>query len=70
MGIDLGLDLLGNDQLCYLKLYALHSEVEGLGNLTHVYHFVRGDILNEGFATDLRYDLVKAPPKVEVKLHL
>ena len=53
MGIDLGLDLLGNDQLCYLKLYPLHSEIKGLGNLTHVYHFVRGDILNEGFATDL-----------------
>jgi len=58
VGINLGLDLLRNDELCNLKLYALHSEVEGLGNLTHVYHFVRGDILNEGFAADLGNDLV------------
>ena len=70
MRVDLGLDLLGNDELCYLKFYPLHCEVECLGNLTHVNHFVRGDILNEGFATDLRNDLLKAPPKVEVILHL
>lgn len=70
VGINLCLDLLRNYELCYLKFYALYCEVKSLGNLAHVNHFVRGDILNQGFATDLGNDLLEAPPKVEVILHL
>ena len=70
VGVDLGLDLLGDDEVGDFMLHLLHGHVKGLGDLPQVDHFVGRHVLDEGLSADIVHQALDFAPEIHVKGHL
>ena len=70
MRINLGLDLLPDDQLRHLGLDLVQRQVEGFGDLSKVDYFVGCHILNQSLFPDGSNDLVQFMSEKGIKSQL
>ena len=70
MRVNLGLDLFGYNEMSDFLLDLFDGEVECLSDLSHIDHFVRGDVLYKSFPADVLHQRLNPAPEEQIETHL